>query len=108
MSTGTHATDRSITTRALNFPRSSWMFVNAVVPENLSLVSKSPAVCQPALSISTMPCAPGATACPSSAGNRFFLPPYSPELNPIERLWLHLRDNRLYAAAKERTSFGCG
>jgi DDE superfamily endonuclease len=21
-----------------------------------------------------------------------FLPPYSPELNPIERLWLHLRD----------------
>jgi transposase len=23
------------------------------------------------------------------------LPPYSPELNPIERLWLHLRDNRL-------------
>src|SRR5262245_15700318 len=24
-----------------------------------------------------------------------FLPPYSPELNPIERLWLHLRDNRL-------------
>jgi len=25
-----------------------------------------------------------------------FLPPYSPELNPIERLWLHLRDNRLF------------
>src|SRR5215467_13971687 len=24
-----------------------------------------------------------------------FLPPYTPELNPIERLWLHLRDNRL-------------
>ena len=24
-----------------------------------------------------------------------FLPPYSRELNPIERLWLHLRDNRL-------------
>ncbi len=24
-----------------------------------------------------------------------FLSPYSPELNPIERLWLHLRDNRL-------------
>jgi transposase len=24
-----------------------------------------------------------------------FLPPYSPELNPIERLWLYLRDNRL-------------
>ena len=24
-----------------------------------------------------------------------FLPPYSPELNPIERLWLHLRDNPL-------------
>jgi len=24
-----------------------------------------------------------------------FRPPYSPELNPIERLWLHLRDNRL-------------
>jgi transposase len=24
-----------------------------------------------------------------------FLPPYSPELKPIERLWLHLRDNRL-------------
>jgi len=24
-----------------------------------------------------------------------FLPPYSPELNPIERLCLHLRDNRL-------------
>jgi hypothetical protein len=24
-----------------------------------------------------------------------FLPPYSPELNPIKRLWLHLRDNRL-------------
>jgi transposase len=23
-----------------------------------------------------------------------FLPPYSPELNPIERLWLHLRHNR--------------
>jgi transposase len=26
---------------------------------------------------------------------RVFLPPYSPELNPIERLWLYLRDNRL-------------
>jgi transposase len=24
-----------------------------------------------------------------------FLPPYASELNPIERLWLHLRDNRL-------------
>jgi transposase len=24
-----------------------------------------------------------------------FLPPYSPELNPIERLWLYLRDNQL-------------
>ncbi len=24
-----------------------------------------------------------------------FLPPYSPELNPIERLWLYLRENRL-------------
>jgi transposase len=24
-----------------------------------------------------------------------FLPSYSPELNPIERLWLSLRDNRL-------------
>jgi transposase len=24
-----------------------------------------------------------------------FLPPYSPELNPIERLWLYLKDNRL-------------
>ncbi len=24
-----------------------------------------------------------------------FLPPYSPELNPIERLWLYLRDNHL-------------
>jgi hypothetical protein len=24
-----------------------------------------------------------------------FLPPYSPELNPIERLWLYLRDDRL-------------
>jgi transposase len=24
-----------------------------------------------------------------------FLPRYSPELNPIERLWLHLRENRL-------------
>ena len=24
-----------------------------------------------------------------------FLPPYSPELNPIEQLWLHLRNNRL-------------
>jgi len=24
-----------------------------------------------------------------------FLPPYSRELNPIERLWLHVRDNRL-------------
>ena len=24
-----------------------------------------------------------------------FLPPYSPELNPIDRLWLHRRDNRL-------------
>jgi transposase len=24
-----------------------------------------------------------------------FLPPYSPELNPIEGLWLHLRDNCL-------------
>jgi transposase len=24
-----------------------------------------------------------------------FLPPYSPELNPIERLWLHLRENCL-------------
>jgi hypothetical protein len=27
-----------------------------------------------------------------------FLPSYSPELNPIERLWLHLRDNRLCTA----------
>ena len=25
-----------------------------------------------------------------------FPPPCSPELNPIERLWLHLRDNRLW------------
>jgi transposase len=24
-----------------------------------------------------------------------FLTPYSPELNPMERLWLNLRDNRL-------------
>ena len=24
-----------------------------------------------------------------------FLPPHSPELNPIERLWLYLGDNRL-------------
>jgi transposase len=24
-----------------------------------------------------------------------FLPPYSPELNPIERLWLYLKDNQL-------------
>jgi transposase len=24
-----------------------------------------------------------------------FLPPYSPELNPIERLWLYLKDSRL-------------
>src|SRR5215831_10393922 len=28
-----------------------------------------------------------------------FLPPYSPELNPIERLWLHLRDNRCPTAS---------
>jgi transposase len=27
-----------------------------------------------------------------------FLPPHFPELNPIERLWLHLRDNRLSTA----------
>ena len=25
----------------------------------------------------------------------YFLPPYSPELNPIERLWQHLKDNYL-------------
>jgi transposase len=24
-----------------------------------------------------------------------FLPPYAPEVNPIERLWLYLRENRL-------------
>jgi transposase len=24
-----------------------------------------------------------------------FLPPYSPELSPIERLWLYLKDNQL-------------
>jgi putative transposase len=44
-----------------------------------------------------MPCAPGATACDSSTRNKLrvpenlslvFLPPYSPELNSIERLWL--------------------
>ena len=33
------------------------------------------------------------------------LPPYSPELNPVERLWLYLREhhwsNRLYAGLKE-------
>ena len=26
----------------------------------------------------------------------FFLPPYSPELNPVERLWLHLKQNVLH------------
>jgi transposase len=37
--------------------------------------------------LATIPCTARTTAV--------FLPPYSPELNPIERLWLHLRDNRL-------------
>ena len=32
-----------------------------------------------------------------------FLPPYSPELNPIERLWLHLRDNCLYHCVFQTT-----
>ena len=32
-----------------------------------------------------------------------FLPPYSPELNPIERLWLHLRDNRLFHCVFQTT-----
>ena len=27
--------------------------------------------------------------------NLVFLPPYAPDLDPIERLWLHLRGNRL-------------
>jgi transposase len=39
-----------------------------------------------------------------------FLPPYSPELNPIERLWLHLRDNRLshcvFRATQQRPTKG--
>ena len=34
-----------------------------------------------------------------------FLPPYSPELNPIERLWLHIKHhtirNRIYNTLKE-------
>jgi transposase len=25
----------------------------------------------------------------------FYLPPYSPELNPVERLWLYIKDNIL-------------
>jgi hypothetical protein len=40
-----------------------------------------------------------------------FLPPYSPELNPIERLWLHLRDNRLshrvFPARPDHRVLGC-
>ena len=42
------------------------------------------------------PLVPGADKLKEDAGfSLVFLPPYSPELNPIERLWLHLRDNRL-------------
>jgi transposase len=33
-----------------------------------------------------------------------FLPPYAPELNPVERIWLHLRERylslRLFAGAQ--------
>jgi transposase len=35
----------------------------------------------------------------------FFLPPYSPELNPVERFWLHLKQNvmrnRVFESMKE-------
>lgn len=27
--------------------------------------------------------------------NIIFLPPYSPELNPVERLWLHIKQNTI-------------
>ncbi len=34
-----------------------------------------------------------------------YLPPYSPELNPVERLWLHIKqnilDNRIYDTVEE-------
>jgi transposase len=33
-----------------------------------------------------------------------FLPPYSPELNPIERLWLYLKDNQLSHCVFEGTA----
>jgi transposase len=33
-----------------------------------------------------------------------FLPPYSPELNPIERLWLYLKDNQLSHCVFDTTS----
>src|SRR5215831_19171882 len=79
--------------------------------------TRSPLVCQPALSISTIPCVPGATAWPSSARNRFIvavssrviaaLPPdiAGPPLLPDPRLvlapdfkplgfWMRLRDFR--------------
>ena len=40
-----------------------------------------------------------------------FLPPYSPELNPIERLWLYLKENsltgRLYEALDQIIEDGC-
>ncbi len=40
-----------------------------------------------------------------------FLPPYSPELNPIERLWLYLKDNHIpgrftYKKTHQRFPFG--
>jgi transposase len=39
-----------------------------------------------------------------------FLPPYSPELNPVERLWLwmreHLLSNRVYHDEKDLTTAG--
>jgi hypothetical protein len=50
--------------------KAGWHIAGAVHPENLSLVFLPP---------------------PVQARGRL----YSPELNPIERLWLHLRDNRL-------------
>jgi transposase len=40
-----------------------------------------------------------------------FLPPYSPELNPIERLWLYIKHhtirNRLYTTIKELEDVVC-
>jgi transposase len=40
-----------------------------------------------------------------------YLPPYSPELNPVERLWQHAKDillkNRIYDTLKELEDAAC-